>query len=182
MARDGATPLSMLDAHPSSFVRYRRHIEGALQATQGYVFSDNIQTAVLWGDSRSGKSHWAFTPMRGARTAYVKDNTIWWNNYQREKVVIIDEFRWSKVDVDLFLKWTDKWPKQEQVKGDYTRPAYDLVIITTNEDPASWYYGTPQYDAVQERLVHVSHFTGKFRDGTQVITKTKGDHDLLNWA
>lgn len=182
MARSGSTSLEQLEAYPASFVRYHKHLRAALRLTQGLVFRDNIQVAVFWGDTRTGKSHRAFDPIRThGKLGYVKDSTKWWDGYDGQENVIIEEFYYEDVSAALFLRWLDKWPLQGQFKGGYVPCTYNTVVITTNQDPASWYQHHPSYEAVQARLDTIVHFTGNYAAGTLQMDTTKGDLNEIDY-
>lgn len=161
LRREGASEEKMLDAHPGSYVRYRNSIEAAVQRVERPVAADGVRVIVLWGDSGSGKSHDAFRPYLAGQDAYLKDSTHWWDGYAGQKVIILDEFYDSDVPIKKFLVWCDKWPHREQVKGGYVTPGYHTVVLTSNQDPVTWYPNSPSYHAVQRRITDVVHYTGQ---------------------
>lgn len=180
LARAGATRTELLDAHPGSYVRYAHRIHAVVGEAAPFVFHDHRPCAVLFGTSGAGKSHWMFEPAMRGEPFYLKDTTKWWDGYQNEPTVLLDEFTSDAgVSSRLFLKWTDKWPFRGQVKGTYTKLCYKSIIITSNEDPRNWYHGSAQYDAIQRRIDVIIEFEGAYPNTT--ITVHKGDPATFPW-
>ena len=64
----------------------------------------------VYGESGSGKSHYAFTNYH-PNTHYVKNlNEDWWDGYTGQEIVIFNEFR-CQITLSELLDLVDKWPK-----------------------------------------------------------------------
>lgn len=67
-----------------------------------------------WGPTGTGKS-------RHVRTTYpeafIKTNDVWWDGYQGEEVVIIEEMGPDMIAPHHFLLWADRYPFKVNVKG-----------------------------------------------------------------
>lgn len=102
-------------------------------------YRPNIKVSVYWGVTGSGKSHRAFAEAEAAGKFYVKGPTTkWWDSYQGEKVVIIDEFR-GVIGIEHLLKWLDKYPCYVEEKGGQLPLMAEHFIICSNLDPRQWY-------------------------------------------
>jgi len=115
----------------------------------------------LWihGATGSGKTHAVVTqhPNR-----YIKPLNKWWDGYQNEDVVHIDEIcpehaKW----IASFLKlWGDKWPFAAEVKGGAKQIRPKLVVITSNYTIEQMNFSENDLPAIIRRYRQVE----KFRD------------------
>lgn len=78
---------------------------------------------------------------RGLKRApmHPKDpRTKFWDGYQNESAVIIDEFR-GGIDIAHLLRWLDRYPVRVEIKGSSTTLLADSFWITSNLSPFQWY-------------------------------------------
>lgn len=113
---------------------------------------------VFWGPTGTGKSRRAWND--GGMDAYAKDpRTKFWCGYAGQKHVIIDEFR-GGIDIAHLLRWLDRYPVSVETKGSATPLLAEVIWITSNLDPGSWY---PDLDAgtaaALMRRLNVTEFT-----------------------
>lgn len=95
------------------------------------------QIYVLIGDTGVGKSHRAWNA--AGLDAFPKDpNTKFWDGYQGQENVVIEEFR-GKIDISHILRWFDKWPVCIENKGGGTVLKAKKIFITSNLSPVQWY-------------------------------------------
>lgn len=112
---------------------------------------------VFWGRTGTGKSRRAWD--EAGLEAYPKDpRTKFWDGYQGETNVIIDEFR-GGIDIAHLLRWFDRYPVRVEIKGSSRPLAATNVWITSNLDPRRWYPEIDQetLDALLRRL-NITHF------------------------
>lgn len=114
---------------------------------------------VYWGDTRAGKSRRAWDEA-GLTTAYPKDpNTKFWDGYQGQENVVIDEFR-GRIDISHLLRWLDRYPVCVECKFGGMVFRAKRIWITSNISPSEWF---PDLDdetkkALRRRLTKVIHF------------------------
>jgi len=103
------------------------------------------------GETGCGKSRRARDENPGA---YIKDpNSIWWDGYNGEEVVIIDDFDKYQVKQGGDMKrWLDRYPFQAQFKGgqEFIRPK--KVIVTSQYTPSEIWEDTKTVDAIMRRV------------------------------
>jgi hypothetical protein len=112
---------------------------------------------VFWGRTGTGKSRRAWD--EAGLDSYPKDpRTKFWDGYQSEENVIIDEFR-GGIDVSHLLRWLDRYPVRVEIKGSSRPLAAKTIWITSNLDPRRWYPEIDQetLDALLRRL-NITHF------------------------
>jgi len=99
--------------------------------------------SVYWGPTATGKSRRAWD--EAGVEAYPKDpRTKFWDGYQCEKHVVIDEFR-GVIDVSNLLRWLDRYPVRVEVKGSARVLCATHIWITSNLAPEYWW---PELDPI----------------------------------
>lgn len=112
---------------------------------------------VYWGRTGTGKSRRAWD--EAGMSAYCKDpRTKFWDGYQSETNVVVDEFR-GGIDVAHLLRWLDRYPVRVEIKGSSRPLLATHVWITSNLDPRDWYPTIDQetLNALLRRL-NITHF------------------------
>lgn len=112
---------------------------------------------VFWGATGTGKSRRAWD--ESGMDAYAKDpRTKFWDGYQSEEHVVIDEFR-GGIDIAHMLRWLDRYPVRVEIKGSSRPLAAKTIWITSNLDPRYWY---PEVDEETRnallRRLNIIHF------------------------
>ncbi len=98
-----------------------------------------ISVYYIFGDSDAGKSHWASSRFRPEDTFVVSDTkNTWFDNYQGEKCVVLDEFG-GHTEFDLLKRLLDGSKMNIPTKGSHVYGEYHTVIITSNYHPNSLY-------------------------------------------
>lgn len=116
---------------------------------------ETIQNGWLWGPTGTGKSYHA-REISKEYSVYYKSLNKWWDGYQREEVVIIEE--WEKdCHLDHYLKvWADRYAFPAEVKGGriFIRPKF--IIVTSNYSIDECFEGEAR-EAIRRRF-NVHHF------------------------
>lgn len=110
------------------------------------IASDHLEPAALerqiqvfWGATGLGKSRDAWAQL--GLQAYPKDpRTKFWDGYQGQEHVVIDEFR-GGIDIAHILRWCDRYPVRVEIKGASTVLRATRMIFTSNLHPKDWYPG-----------------------------------------
>jgi len=112
---------------------------------------------VFWGRTGTGKSRRAWD--EAGLDAYSKDpRSKFWDGYQTQQCVVIDEFR-GGIDIAHLLRWLDRYPVRVEIKGSSRPLVAEKIWITSNVDPRNWY---PDIDAetlgALLRRLNITHF------------------------
>ncbi len=95
----------------------------------------------FWGKPNTGKSHRAreISLKEFDQNPYVKDTTRWWDGYEGEKVVVLDDLDSSFAQMpgltNRLKVWTDKYPVNGEIKGGTIPLEHEIFIVTSNHRP-----------------------------------------------
>lgn len=135
---EGGHLLDCYEENFGSMVRFGRGIERYAFLRRGKNKTYSPKTIeVFVGPTRTGKSRKARELL--GENFYEKPDGQWFDGYDGEENVLMDDFDWRKMDICLFLKVTDNYPCPVQVKQGFTYFTAKRIIITTNEPIESWY-------------------------------------------
>lgn len=70
--------------------------------------------------------------------AYWKQRSIWWDNYDGQENVVIDDF-YGWLPYDNLLRICDRYPLLCEIKGGQVNFLAKRICITSNNTPAQWY-------------------------------------------
>jgi len=112
---------------------------------------------VFWGSTGTGKSRRAW--LEAGDGAYAKcPRSKFWDGYQDQENVVIDEFR-GGIDVAHLLRWFDRYPVRVEIKGSSRPFNASRIWITSNLDPIMWY---PEIDEMTRealmRRLNIEYF------------------------
>lgn len=126
----------IMDIHPE--VRFP-HYRTIKQIEKDYMkpVAQEKTVKLYWGRSGAGKSRRAWA--EAGWDAYVKDpNTKYWDGYQGQENVVIDEFR-GKIDVSHLLRWLDRYPVNVECKFGACTFRAKNIWITSNLSVRQWF-------------------------------------------
>lgn len=78
--------------------------------------NDTLKNEWHWGVTGAGKSRHV---REAYPDAYIKSNDTWWDGYQGEKEVIIEEMAPELIRGHHMKQWTDHYPFKANAKGSY---------------------------------------------------------------
>lgn len=64
--------------------------------------------------------------------AFIKSNDIWWDGYQGEETVIIEEMGPKQINGHHMKQWTDHYPFKAGAKGSYLCIRPKRIVVTSN--------------------------------------------------
>jgi len=137
----GRTLKDIAREDPVHYVRYCKGLKLLREEIQEHRNSDIPPTIFwLWGLSGTGKTRTVTTLFKGC--TYVKDGTQWWDNYDHEMCILIDDFdgKWPFRDL---LRLLDRNAYQGQFKGGYSIINSPYIFITCEFPP--WHYWQDNY-------------------------------------
>jgi hypothetical protein len=104
----------------------------------------------IYGPPRVGKSYIVRDTFE---YVYEKDNTIWWDGYSNENIVILDDFdkSWFRMLHKLKI-WADNYRFNAQIKGGNIKPIYTKLIVTSNYSITDIMYRYGPDDPLEEAI------------------------------
>lgn len=140
----GASERDLWDEHFIIMARSHR----ALKVYKRLVTPDRdwfTKAIVLWGPSGVGKSRRAREQYPGA---YWKPFGKWWDDYDGQETVILDEFTGAFMSFRELLRIFDSSPLSVETKGGTTKFVARTLVFTSNFHPREWYCGPdmPSWD------------------------------------
>lgn len=108
----------------------------------------------IYGVSGAGKTH---AVARAYPDRYIKPLNKWWDGYQDEDVVHLDELAPSHVSwiTPYLKKWADKWPFDAEVKGSALQLRPSRVIVTSNYSIDQMGFDYMDLPAIKNRFTEV---------------------------
>lgn len=131
------------------FVKYHKGLYAYKQILQEHRI-EKPNVIWLWGPSGCGKTRRATS---FNENYYIKDNSKWWEGYNNEPVVIIDDFRLSTWEpgFDYLLRLLDRYKCTVQIKGGSAVFNSSTVFITSDRPPEQFFYGR-DYEQIIRRI------------------------------
>lgn len=122
------------------------------QVAQPYLLKqDFVRKKVIWcyGPTGTGKSEfaWNYAPMDQIYCKEADDH--WWDGYDGQPVVIIDELRACNFKFSKLLRLFDKYPCRVQIKGSSRLLTSETIIVTTNKHPRDMFVNKTDEDIQQ---------------------------------
>jgi len=118
-----------------------------------------VEVILLTGEAGTGKTAFAISDSAdGYFKPDLSKKEIWFDGYQGERTLILDDFRGTSCKFEQLLKLLDGHQLSIPIKGGHTYALWTRVYITSNTTPEEWYHRLTdseyfsEIDAAKERL------------------------------
>jgi len=159
---NGGTLLDCFDAQYNSTVRYHRGLE-LYRRLKSKHRSVPPEVIVLQGDLGSGKTRFIFDNFPSEQI-YQPMNDGWWEEYNSQRVCLLDDYPWPAHNLAFVLRLLDRYPITVNVKGSSARFNSPIIAITTN---VGWDYWYIHGEALERRIT--THWV--FQTGEIIVKK-----------
>lgn len=124
----------VVEEHPEEYVKFSNGLHKLLLQLNATPYTHHdVRGVWIYGEPGTGKSHSAraYDP-----ELYNKAQNKWWDGYNGEHTVLIDDFDTSGVCLGHYLKiWADKYACTGEFKGGTCHLHHRTLIITSNYHP-----------------------------------------------
>ncbi len=151
---EGATENQIAEEYFGEWTRhYKAFREYKRIKTQQRTWKTKV--IVCHGDPGTGKSKWA---LEQAPEAYWKQRGNWWDGYEGQPDVVIDDY-YGWLPFDTLLRLLDRYPMIVETKGGHAQFVAKTIIITSNKKPEEWYTNENlDIRALLRRIDETHHF------------------------
>lgn len=133
---------------PAAIVRYHKGLKELKNISVYKHRTEPPKVFWFWGETGCGKTRTAVE--NHPESHYIKDGTQWWDGYEQQEAIIIDDFdgKWPFRDL---LRLLDRYQYQGQIKGGYVKINSPYIYITSEFPPDMSYDGT-QLEQIERRI------------------------------
>lgn len=109
--------------------------------------------AWIWGPTHTGKS---WTVRSQCESLYVKDVNKWWDDYQDEDVVLIEDWDINDGHTARRLKlWADVYPFRGETKGGHMSEIRPVQVNVTSNYPLDMCFKDGDLEALKDRFQEI---------------------------
>lgn len=155
----GMTNAEILNKHFDKALRIYRSIEWAREAFVEVKRTWEMDVKIYWGPPGSGKTRKVWEDY--GDSVYPKMKGKWWERYNGEECVLIDDFDPENCfdqQFDFYLKLLDRYPLLVETKGGSKNFRSKTIIFTSNFNPEHWFVEKPNRDAFMRRITEIIEF------------------------
>lgn len=167
MVKDGSSVKTIAEEYPVAFIKFNRGIDRLRHVLSNEKKMREVEVIIKFGVTGSGKSYDAWQEDNELFSLDVNTGAqqIWFDGYDGEKTLLLDEFYGKGMPFNFLLKVLDVYPLSVPVKGAFTWAKWTKVIITSNLSPNDWYVKhwnqfPVHWEAFKRRISKVEHYLG----------------------
>lgn len=147
LLKDGCDLTKIAETCPTEFIKFSKgfkELKFYLDKKKGKEWRA-LEVEILNGRAGCGKTRTAIQEANEAGRSWFilapgqAKGTLWFDGYEGEDVLILDEFRPTWCPYSYLLRVLDGHPFQAQVKGSTTWARWTKVVITTTHPWRTWY-------------------------------------------
>lgn len=165
--------------HTDTFLRNKRNLESYIQDNQPDRKFKPL-TYWIYGKSGTGKSRYIYE--------YAEKNnlTIWpgnkdydnfWNGYENQDIVLMDDFRYKHCRFDRLLEVLDRYPCNVNVKGGYRKLNSKIMCIISNNTPQEVYCYDQETEQMRQLIRRLDYIIEKKKGQDLVIPSYQSEEE-----
>nr|WQA30160.1 MAG: rep protein [Cressdnaviricota sp.] len=151
-------PKEQIDGPYSKLYAQYRGFAGEVhnQFAKVEILDGELQNQWLWGEAGTGKTRtaWEQNP-----NLYVKSINKWWDGYNDQETVLLDDWDPKHEILTQHLKtWADRYPFRAETKGSSMMIRPKKIIVTSNYSIDECFPNPEDANAIKRRF-HSEHFS-----------------------
>lgn len=176
------TNSEMLESTEGAAAKFSKHIQFmrfTLMEQESDRQLQGVKVITLYGPTGKGKTYSAVNFIAGCKDYYIceapshKDSKLWFDGYEGQRYLILDDFEGSFCSFRYILRLLDKYKLKIEVKGGFSWATWTTVIITSNIHPSGWYTAVDTAP-LKRRLTE---------DGSEIrLITEQGVYKRVDWA
>lgn len=149
------------EEYPGLWLRYSRGIRAMHLVRNVDLSQRNFEPEIHWlyGPSGSGKTRYVYDKYEHSDIWASNGTLKWWDGYENQKVILIDEFRSHFCSFDQLLRILDRYPYRVQVKGGFRNLNSKVMYITSCYSPEQVYATQEDVGQLLRRITTIRRFT-----------------------
>ncbi len=167
--------------HLFQFQSMDRSVKSFKLATAEAVTTIGSRGMWIWGPPNTGKTHYArrISLKQYGQNPFEKSTNKWWDGYENEKVVVMNDVDPSHALQHSFIKnmkiWTDRYPCSGEYKGGTMPLNHEIFIVTSNHSLAEVFAQGDgpyvDYEAILSRfkVIHMTKERPKKRQFNPIV-------------
>lgn len=149
---------ALYDEHTVVMIRYERGFRSLLNHLSTLYEGPRI-VHWYWGSTGTGKTRKVAEETTSGETFWKSPGTKWFDGYEGEKTVVLDDFRGSWWTFSFMLRLLDRYPLRVEVKGGHRAWNAETIYVTCCKPPNEVYeLADDSIDQLVRRVTHVTHF------------------------
>lgn len=169
--KDGESLREIAQSFPGQFMRYNKGIVAYQTLMNTEPRDPAVAPTVYWlfGPTGVGKSKYAYETFPAAYSKMTTNK--WWDGYNGEKEVIMDDYRAGMVPFSELLKILDRYRHRVEIKGISCELSATVFVITTTSRPeVTWHSRTDE--ALGQLIRRITDIVEYLPDGQTVVRKS----------
>lgn len=165
---NGSSLIDIMEEYPETYFRYYKNILHVFneQLKKGPIWK-TTETTIFIGKGGSGKTSNVFEIEKHSDIykLEISSTGIWWDGYQGQSVLLIDDMYKGMISLYNILNWTDGYKLALPTKGGWTTKNWDRVYITSNYPCDEWFHEGnvmsdehKQHEAWKRRITRIVMF------------------------
>lgn len=146
----------LTEDYPVMIIKYHKGIDRLIAATQEHYEHDDVRGEWYYGEPGTGKSRQANDLYPDA---YRKAQNKWFDGYQGEDVIIMDDVDKGGIGLGHHLKiWTDRYKCSGEIKGGTVCLSHKKFVVTSNYRIEDLWAEDQQMMKAIKRRFNCTHF------------------------
>ncbi len=136
---EGVAETVIADEHFSQWTRYHKAFR-EYKRIKSNPRRWEMEIITLVGDTGTGKTRWAYDNYPGLYSVpHKKDSGCYWDGYDNQPVVLVDEMYGHRFSYGFLLCLTDRYTHYVPFHGGNANFSSKTIIFTSNSHPRDWF-------------------------------------------